>query len=299
MKKLVFSICLLFFCGVAAAQDLNAQVQVLAPKIPSANKQILQALQTSVKDFLNGRKWAQDKILPAERIECSFIFNITAWDGSSNYSAELQVQSLRPVFNSDYNSTLINLVDKDFDFIYTQGQIMDYTDQNFQGNLTSVLAFYAYMIVGMDYDTFSKLGGTPYFAAAQTVVTNAQSSSYKGWKAFDNSTDRYWLAENMNNQVYQPLRGFMYDYHRNGLDLMSDNTGKARKAISDLLPILSQVDRQRVGAMFPLIFFEAKCTEFIAIFTKADGPQRVNAMNILNAADPANGLKYQALQKSN
>jgi hypothetical protein len=299
MKKLGLCILLLLCCGVATAQDLNAQVQILAPKISSANKHTLQTLETGVKDFLNGRKWAQDKILPAERIDCTFIFNITSWDGNSNYSAELQVQSARPVFNSSYNSTLINLLDKDIDFVYTEGQIMDYTDQNFQSNLTSVLAFYAYIIVGMDYDTFSKLGGSPYFAAAQTVVTNAQSSSYKGWKAFDNSTDRYWLAENLNNQVYQPLRGFMYDYHRNGLDLMSDNAGKARKAISDLLPILSQVDRQRVGAFFPIVFFTAKSSEFIAIFTKADAPQRVNAMNILNAADPANGLKYQALQKAN
>ena len=299
MKKLGLCILLLLICRVATAQDLNAQVQVLAPKIPSANKHTLQSLETSIKDFLNGRKWAQDKILPAERIECNFIFNITTWDGSSNYSAELQVQSSRPVFNSSYNSTLINLLDKDCDFVYTEGQIMDYTDQNFQSNLTSILAFYAYVIVGMDYDSFSKLGGSPYFAAAQTVVTNAQSSSYKGWKAFDNSTNRYWLAENLNNQVYTPLRGFIYDYHRNGLDIMSDNTGKARKAISDLLPVLSQVDRQRVGAMFPIVFFTAKSAELIAIFSKADGPQRVNAMNILNAADPANGLKYQALQKSN
>ena len=299
MKKLGFGILFLFFCSVAAAQDLNATVQVLAPKIPSANKHILQSLETSIKDFINGRKWAQDKILPAERIECTFIFNITAWDGNSNYSAELQVQSLRPVFNSSYNSTLINMLDKDFDFVYTEGQIMDYSDQTFQSNLTSVLAFYAYIIVGMDYDTFSKFGGTPYFAAAQNVVTNAQSSSYKGCKAFDNSTDRYWLAENLNNQVYQPLRGFMYDYHRNGLDLMSDNASKARKAISDLLPILSQVDRQRVGAFFPVVFFTAKSGEFISIFTKADAPQRVAAMNILNAADPANGLKYQTLQKAN
>ncbi len=299
MKKLGLSILLLLFCGVAAAQDLNAQVQVLAPKIPSANKHTLQSLETSIKDFLNGRKWAQDKILPAERIECNFIFNITTWDGNSNYSAELQIQSSRPVFNSSYNSTLINLLDKDCDFVYTEGQIMDYTDQNFQGNLTSILAFYAYIIVGMDYDSFSKLGGTPYFSAAQTVVTNAQSSSYKGWKAFDNTTNRYWLAENLNSQVYTPLRGFIYDYHRNGLDMMSDNTGKARKAISDLLPVLSQVDRQRVGAMFPIVFFTAKNAELIAIFSKADGPQRVNAMNILNAADPGNGLKYQALQKAN
>jgi hypothetical protein len=299
MKK-ALSLCVFLFLlvGFAAAQDLNATVQVVSPKIQSTNKRIFQTLETAMKDFINGRKWSQDNILPQERIACTFILNITTWDGNSNFSAELQVQSLRPVYNSTYTSTLINTLDKDIDFVYTEGQTMDYTDQNFQGNLTSIMAFYAYVIVGLDYDTFSRFGGTTYFTAAQNVVINAQSSSFKGWKAFDGSTNRYWLAENLNNKVYQPLRGFMYDYHRNGLDIMSDNTGKGRKVISDILPTLSQVDRQRVGAMFPLVFFTAKRDEFVAIFSKADGPQRVSAMNILSQADPANGLKYQALQKN-
>jgi hypothetical protein len=298
MKILSLYILLFLLSGAAAAQDLNASVQVLSPKIQSTNKRIFQTLETAIKDFINGRKWSQDNILPQERIECTFILNITTWDGSSNYSAELHVQSVRPVYNSTYTSTLLNTLDKDFDFTYTEGQTMDYTDQNFQSNLTSVLAFYAYVIVGLDYDTFSRYGGTPYFAAAQTVVTNAASSSYKGWKAFDGTINRYWLAENLNDQVYQPLRSFIYDYHRNGLDVMSDNTSKGRKAISDLLPALSTLDRQRVGAMFPLIFFTAKSDEFVSIFSKADPSQRVQAMNILNQADPANGLKYQAQQKN-
>jgi len=159
------------------------------------------------------------------------------------------------------------------------------------------MAFYAYIIVGMDYDSFSKLGGTPYFTAAQNVVTNAQGSQSKGWKAFDGNNNRYWLAENLNNKLYQPLREFVYDYHRNGLDLMSDNVNKGRKAISAILPALGQVDRQRLGAMFPLAFFTAKSDELVSIFSKADPQDRVQAMNILSQADPANGLKYQTLQK--
>jgi len=298
MKALSLYILFFFLSGIAAAQDLNATVQVVSPKVQSTNKRILSTLETAMKDFLNGRKWTPDNILPAERIECTFIMNITTWDGSSNFSAELQVLSTRPVFNSTYNSTLLNTLDKDVDFVYTEGQPMDFTDQNFQSNLTSILAFYAYVIVGMDYDSFSRFGGTPFFAAAQTVVTNAQASSAKGWKAFDGSINRYWLAENLNNKAYQPLRSFIYDYHRNGLDVMQDNTSKGRKAIADLLETLTQVDRQRVGAMFPLVFFTAKRDEFVAIFSKADGPQKVAVMNVLSQADPANGLKYQALQKN-
>jgi hypothetical protein len=291
---------ILLFClsGVAAAQDLNARVQVVSPKIQSTNKHAFQTLETAMKDFLNGRKWSADQILPQERIDCNFVLNITTWDGSSSFSGELQVQSSRPVFNSTYTSTLLNILDKDIDFTYTEGQTIDYTDQNFQSNISSIMAFYAYIVIGMDYDTFSRYGGTQYFADAQNVVTNAASSSYKGWKAFDGTINRYWLAENLNNKLYQPLRSLEYDYHRNGLDIMSDNAGKGRKVIADLIPSLSDVDTQRLGAMFPLVFFTAKCDELISIFSKADPQQRVAAMNVLNKVDPANGLKYQALQKN-
>ncbi|MES2112024.1 MAG: DUF4835 family protein [Bacteroidota bacterium] len=281
----------------AFSQDLNARVQIVSPKVQSTNKRIFQTLETAMKDFLNGRKWSSDPILPQERIDCNFILNITNWDGSSNFNGELQVQTSRPIYGSTYTSTLLNINDKDIDFTYTEGQTIDYTDQNFQSNLASLMAFYAYIIVGMDYDSFSKLGGTPYFAAAQNVVTNAQTSQSKGWKAFDGNNNRYWLAENLNNKLYQPLREFIYDYHRNGLDLMSDNVNKGRKAISAILPALGQVDRQRLGAMFPLAFFTAKSDELVSIFSKADPQDRVQAMNILNQADPANGLKYQTLQK--
>jgi hypothetical protein len=295
----VFGIYILLACLSlkAVSQDLNARIQVVSPKIQSTNKRIFQSLETAMKDFLNGRKWSADAILPQERIECNFILNITAWDGSSTFNGELQVQSSRPVYGSTYTSTLLNINDKDIDFTYTEGQSIDFTDQNFQSNLSSIMAFYAYVIVGMDYDSFSKFSGTPYFAAAQNVVTNAQTSSSKGWKAFDGNNNRYWLAENLNNKLYQPLRAFMYDYHRNGLDQMADNAGKGRKVISALLPVLSQVDRQRLGSMFPLTFFTAKSDELVSIFSKTDSQDRLTAMNILSQADPANGLKYQALQK--
>jgi len=298
MKTLSCCILFLLLAGIASAQDLNATIQVLSPKVQSTNKRILTTLETAMKDFLNGRKWSQDNILPAERIECTFILNVTNWDGNSAFTGELQVQSVRPVYNSTYTSTLLNTLDKDIEFQYTEGQTMDFADQNFQSNLTSILAFYAYIIVGMDYDTFSKYGGTPYFAAAQTVVTNAQGSNAKGWKAFDGTTNRYWLSENLNNKLYQPLRSFMYDYHRNGLDLMSDNAGKGRKAIFDLMPSLAQVDRTRVGGMYPLVFFTAKRDEFVSVFTNADQQQKVQIVNLLSQIDPSNGLKYQALQKN-
>ena len=297
MKKILLCIVLSLAGFRAMAQDLNARVQVVSPKIQGTNKRIFETLETAMKDFLNGRKWCADPILPQERIDCNFVLNITNWDGSSNFSGELQVQSSRPIYNSSYASTLIKLNDKDIDFIYNEGQTIDYTDQSFQSNLSSIMAFYAYIIIGLDYDTFSLYGGSPYFANAQTVVNNAQTGSYRGWKAFDGNINRYWLCENLNNKAYSPLRSFMYNYHRNGLDVMAENAAKGRKEISSLLPDLQQIDRLRVGSMFPLIFYTAKSDELVSLYSIADPQERIQAMNILVLADPANGNKYQTLQK--
>ncbi|MCJ8210664.1 DUF4835 family protein [Mucilaginibacter sp. RS28] len=280
------------------AQDLNARVSVLTPKIQTTNRRVFQALEGAMKDFLNGRKWSVDAIGPNEKIDCSFVLNVTAWDGASNFSGELQVQSTRPVYNSTYNTTLFTIYDKDIDFVYTEGQTIDYNNQTFLNNLSSLMAYYAYIILGFDYDSFSRYGGTPYFANAQNVVINAQTSSYKGWKAIDNNNiSRYWLSENLANKTYIPLRSFYYDYHRNGLDLMADNAVQARSNISALLPTLTQLDRLRIGATLPTLFFTSKEDELIGIFSGAPTQEKLNAYNILVQADPANGPKYQVLQR--
>lgn len=297
MKKFILYIaaCLIGFS--ASAQDLNARVQVLSPKIATTNKRIFTTLQTAMRDFLNGRKWSADAIQPDEKIDCSFILTITAWDNGTSFSGELQVQSTRPVFNASYNSPVFSINDRDFDFTYTEGQTIDFNNQNFQSNLASVLAYYAYMILAFDYDSFSKFGGTPYYANAQSVVINAQSSSYRGWKAFDNNTNRYWLSENTMSGTYIPLREFLYTYHRLGVDRMVENAAAARQAIFTALPVLTQLDRVRVGATLPTIFFLAKRSELVSIFSKADPQMRTQAMNILLQADPANGTLYKTLQQ--
>jgi len=294
--------CIILFIGLsitAQAQDLNARVQVLSPKIQTSNKRVFQVLENAMKDFLNNRRWSNDQILPQERVDCNFVLNITAWDGSSKYSGELQVQSTRPIYGSTYTTTLLSVNDRDFDFVYTESQQLDFNEQTFQSNLTSVLAYYANVIMGMDYDSFSRFGGTPYFAKAQTIVTAAQGASYKGWNAFDSNLNRYWLTENLSNKRYAIIREFSYNYHRLGLDLMSDNAANGRKAISAFLPDLSKIDRQGTGTMLPQIFFAAKSDEFVSIYSAADPQSRIQAYNILNEADPSNGNKYQALQKTN
>jgi len=297
IKKLVWFVLVSMVSVTASAQDLNARVEVLSPKIATTNKRIFNSLQTAMREFLNGRKWSADAIQPKEKIDCSFILTVTAWDNGTSFSGELQVQSTRPVYNASYNTPLLSINDRDFDFSYTEGQTIDFNNQTFESNLSSVMAFYAYMIMAFDYDSFSKFGGTAYYANAQTVVINAQSSSYKGWKAFDNNTNRYWLSENTINKIYIPLREFLYTYHRLGLDVMADNAVNGRKAILSALPVLTQLDRVRVGATLPTVFFSAKRRELVAIFAKASSQERVQAMNILNQADPANGTLYQTLQQ--
>jgi hypothetical protein len=297
MKKLILFAVLCLYSIMAGAQDLNARVQVLSPKIATTNKRIFTSLQTAMREFLNGRKWSADAIQAQEKVDCSFILNITSWDNGTGFSGELQVQSTRPVYNAAYNTPLFSVNDRDFDFSYTEGQTIDFNNQTFESNLSSVMAFYAYMILAFDYDSFSKFGGTAYYANAQTVVVNAQSSSYKGWKAFDNNTNRYWLSENTMSKTYIPLREFFYTYHRLGLDAMADNAANGRKSIASALPILTQLDRVRVGATLPTLFFLAKRSELVSVFTKADPQERLQAMNILSQADPANGSLYQALQQ--
>jgi hypothetical protein len=299
MKKATACIAILIcLTNMVWAQDFNAHVQVLTPKLQTSNKRVFQVLENAMKDFMNNRKWCAEQILPQERMECNLVLNVTAWDGSSKFSGELQVQSTRPIYGSTYTSTLVSVNDKDFDFTYTEGQQLDFNDQNFQSNLTSVLGYYANIIIGMDYDSFAKFSGTPYFVKAQTIVTAAQGAGYKGWNAFDSNHNRYWLVENLNNKRYQIIREFIYSYHRLGLDLMSDNAANGRKAIADILPDLSQIDRQSLGAMLPQILFTAKSDEFVSVFSAADPQTRIKAYNILNDADPSNGNKYSVLQKN-
>jgi len=293
---LLFNLCCLFIS--LHAQDLNTRVQILSPKVQSANKRILDVLESGIVEFMNGRKWSSDVIKPQERIDCNLVINITEWDGSSpNFKAEAQIQVSRPVYNSSYNSTLLNLSDPFFDFYYIEGQAIDFSDQNYISNLSSLLAFYANIAVGLDCDSFSKLSGNPYFAKAQNILNNAQNSPNAGWKAFEGLRNRFWLIENLNNKSFIPLREAFYVYHRNGLDEMSDNPAKARQTIAQLLPELEKLDQQKQGAMLTQLFFTAKADELINILKNANPADKMRAAQILMKLDPTNVAKYESLKK--
>lgn len=294
--KILTLLFLLSIGGLAKAQDLIARVQVLSPKIQTTNKRALDNLQTTIREFLNGRKWSSDNVSASERIDCIFTINITDWDNGSNFKAEAIIQSSRPVYGSTYNSTILNISDKDFNFSYAEGQPLDYSDQTYNNNLGSLLAFYSYVIIGLDYDSFSKFGGSNYFEKAQNVVNNAQNASFSGWKAFDGLRNRYWLSENLNNRSYNPIREALYDYHRNGLDIMYDNQAKGRKQILGVLPQLQKIDRLKQGAMLNQVFFTAKADELINIIKQGDQQERNKAFNVLTTIDPTNSAKYDLLK---
>jgi hypothetical protein len=271
---------------------------VLSPQIQNSNKRVLSVLETAIREFLNSRKWSPDNFQTQERVDCNFIINITEWDGGSTFKAEAQIQSTRPVYGTTFNSTIFNYSDKEFSFNYTEGQALDYSDQNYINNLSSLLAFYANIIIGLDNDTFSKYGGTPSFTKAQTIVNNTQNAPFTGWKAFENLRNRYWLAENLTNKAYNPIREILYSYHRLGLDVMYDNQSKGRKQLLNVLPQLQKLDKQKQGALINQVFFTAKADELVNLLSQSDPKDKMNAYNVLSALDPANATKYEVLKNN-
>jgi len=283
------------------AQELNVRVQLQAPTVPNIDKRNIEVLQKNIRDFLNNNKWTTETYSPQERIECNFVITLTDWDGNSSYKAEAQIQSSRPIYGSAYNSTLLNINDKDFDFNYTEGQALDFSDQNYLSNLSSLLGFYAYTIVGLDKDSFSNLGGTPYYKKALNVLNNAQAGGNAGWKAIDGLRNRYWLNENMLNKGFEDLRVFIYNYHFNGLDKLQENPGRGIKKIINLLSALKQMDKQKLGSIFPNFYFASKAEEMVNVFSinTGDPTDKLKAYNLLAEIDPANISKYEPLRQSN
>ncbi|QXU40115.1 DUF4835 family protein [Pedobacter sp. D749] len=296
IKKIVWILVLVGF-GKLQAQELNARVTLLAPQVSNISKPTLDALQKTIRDFLNNNKFSNESYKPQERIDCSFIITINSWDGGSGYTAEAQIQSSRPVFNSSYNSTLLNMSDKNFDFNFNDGATIDFSDQNFISNISALLTYYAYTIIGMDKDSFSKMGGTPFYKKAQNIINLAQASGNTGWRAADGLRNRFWFNENVLNPIFAELRNFIYSYHLSGLDQLTDND-KGLTQIVAALPALQQMDKQKLGSIFPNVYFATKAEEVTNVLSKLNGQDRMKAYNMLAEIDPANIGKYEGLKKN-
>lgn len=286
------------FALVSQAQELNCQVNVIYPQIQGVNPAIFEQMENDIFEFMNNRKWTNDKFSIEERIECSIVLNITEARASSNtYRAELQIISSRPVYGTDYQTPVLNVRDVNLTFDYFQNTQYNFNPDQFRNNLVSTLAYYAYMVIGFDYDTFSEKGGTPYFQQAQRIVQSAQVSNASGWKAFEGDKNRYWLVEDILHRTFEPMRETLYTYHREGLDKMSEKMRPARQSIMNSLKNFEKVHRVKPLAYNTQQFFLAKSDEIVNLFSEADPPERNQVYEVVAKVDPGNLAKYDKMQK--
>ncbi|RZK50527.1 MAG: DUF4835 family protein [Pedobacter sp.] len=293
MKKLLYLLLIFSFISLRTqAQELNARVQVLAPQISNLNNRQIEGLQNQIRDFLNQTKWTNESYNNLEKIDCSFTITLTKWDGNSSFTAEALIQSSRPVYGTSYQSTLLNINDKDFNFTYYQGQIFEYSDQNYFLNLSSLLAYYAYTIIGLDKDAFYTLAGEAYYLKAQNVLNLAQTGGNLGWKASDGLRNRFWLNENLLNPNFKLLREFLFEYHFNVLDHLAHKRAVALKNFGQSIQSLNNLDKQKIGSYFPNVYFAAKAEEVSNLLQLLPAAEKLNGIAILSSLDPANINKY-------
>lgn len=285
----------------SSAQELQAKVTVLSNRVNSTvDKKIFQTLQTQLTNFLNNRKWTSDAFQANEKIECHFFLNLDKIVETNVYKASLTIQAARPVFNSSYQTPLINFQDADVTFRYVEYQPVEFNENRVQGsdplasNLTATLAYYVYIILGLDYDSFSAKGGDQYYVKAQNIVNNApEGRNITGWKAFDSQRNRYWLMENLTNNRYNVVHDVIYGYYRQGLDNMYGDEAAARSQMIQALNLLQAMNQENPNTMIVQFFMQGKSQELIKIFKKATPQEKVRAIDILQKLDVANASTYK------
>lgn len=288
--------------ATAYAQELNATVRVSGENAQVPPRAVKE-MQEEFEEFLNNRKWTNDTYGPKERIACNFSINITSSPSTGAYEATVQVQSSRPVYGSGYETLLLNFADRDWSFEYVESQPMNFNPNTYQGaqsEITFLLAFYAYMIIGYDYDSFSELGGEPHFDKAQQIVQSAAQSNSEGWDQFSGASgrNRYSLMQNMINPQMEPVRQASYAYHRQGLDLMIDKEEEARQSILSAVQGIQQVSKLFPQSIAVIAFLDTKQDELISIFTQGETPVRQEAYNALIEIDPSQTDAYGVILKN-
>ena len=298
MKRIWLFIVICIFGQHVWAQELRCNISISSTKIQGANKTVFETMQSDLYEFMNNRKWTEHTYAMDERIECSFFINLDEQISSDEFKGSIQVQLRRPVFNSSYETTLLNIKDNDFQAKYVEYQTLEFNESSNKDNLTNILAYYAYIILGMDYDSFSPEGGTEFYQKALAIVNNSQSAREKGWKSFESERNRYWLVENILNKAYSGFRSCTYQYHRQGLDVMSDKAPEGRAVIAESLKSIQKVFRARPSLYILQVFFDAKSDELVNIFSKSFPDEKNRVSVILNECDPSNGSKYEKILKS-
>jgi hypothetical protein len=301
LKRSVLILALIAVSFAGICQELQARVTVNASRVPTTvDKKVFTTLQNQLTNFLNNRKWTSDVYQPQEKIECSFLLNIERVVETNVYKAAMTIQAARPVYNSSYNTALINFQDADVTFRYIEYQPIEFNENRIQGtdplagNLTATFAYYVYTILGLDYSSFGPKGGDPFFQKAQNIVNNApEGREISGWKPFDGLRNRYWLNENLMNSRYNLVHDVIYNYYRQGMDNMYSNEANAREQILQALTQLQAVNQENPNSMVVQFFMQGKSQELIKIFKKAPGQDKVLAVELLQKLDVPNAASYK------
>jgi hypothetical protein len=297
--KRIIIVVLILLPSKIFCQELKCNIQVVSQQVQGTNKQVFQTLQTAIYEFMNSSVWTHHIYGIDERIECNLLFNITDQISADEFKGTLQVQSRRPIYNTNYNTVMFNYMDNDIHFRYVEFEPLQFDETQHLSNLTSILAFYAYIILGLDYDSFSFEGGTPYFQRAENIVNNAQNAREVGWKAFESTShkNRYWLINDILEDKYAPIREFIYRYHRHGLDVMDEKVVEGRGVIAESLENLQKVYRDKPDPFmqFLKVILDAKADEFVNIFSESFVEEKNRVVTILQEIDPSNQPKYQRI----
>jgi hypothetical protein len=298
IRKLLYTILpVLTMAFAAEAQEMNARIIVNSDKIQDANKQIFTSLQNALTEFVNNRKWTDATFAANEKIDCTMIIIINE-QADNQFKSEIQVQARRPVYNSGYTTTLLNVQDRQLDFEYVEYSPLEYTENTLESNLTATIVYYIYLILGLDFDSFSPKGGTAFFQQAQQIVNLAQSQpAWNGWKAFESDRNRHAIATALTENNADVFRAMWYDYHRKGLDEMAANADRGRTTILEALPALEQLKSARPSSVLLQIFSDAKLDEVIAIYAKANTQEKQSGLKMLSNLYPTASTRLEALNK--
>jgi hypothetical protein len=295
MRKLVLSILLLSVVSFSIAQELNCQIKIDVQQVNQTNQQIFKTLERSLNDFVNKTQWTNKKYAASERINSSMIINVSEYD-SDQFVATIQVQSSRPIYNSSFESPVFNFNDRQFKFIYQEFQPIVYNPNAFTTNLVAVVAYYVYVILGLDADTFSPRGGSDYYAQAQQIVNLSQSSGFLGWKEADGNRTRWRLLDNMLNNTYKEYRTVMYNYHRVGMDMMADDPRAAKSTIGKGMELFVALNNRRPNSFLLQTFFDAKAEEIKSIFSGGPKINVVKLVETLNRVAPFHASKWEKIK---
>ena len=291
----VLFISLITLPGTGLAQELLCQVIVNAQQVQSTERAIFREMETTFAQFMNNTKWTSDVYQVHERIKCNLNININSMPAIGVFTASVQVQSVRPVFDTNYETIILNFADRNFDFQYTESQPLEYSDNVYTSNLESMLSFYAYVIIGLDKDTFSPLGGNEYFTKALNIANLAQQSESSGWQPLDSNRNRYWLIENLTNNQLQAIREGLYNYHRMALDRFITDPDDARAQILGLLQKIEELKDLYTNSILIISFFDAKTNELINLYKEGNIQVRRDAYNILVNVDPTKTERYKEI----